>query len=118
MDRDYYRKEWEMWGGYDKNVYYNPEKAGVEIVAALDPPLSYEFDIVILVRDVKDGKLYAAHDSGCSCPTPFENVAGLHDMTPITKTSDLKPLVAQIYSGVSPGEIQDFMRKARAALKN
>lgn len=29
-----------------------------------------------------------AHDSGCSCPTPFEEIRGLEDMTRIKSVKD------------------------------
>ena len=34
----------------------------------------------------KDGRLFYGQDSGCSCPSPFENFNSLADLTPITKT--------------------------------
>lgn len=67
---------------YGYNAYYNPEKCGLTRLASLeDPEASYSFDTVIFVKDNATGAVFAAHDSGCSCPRPFEDVRGLSDMT-------------------------------------
>lgn len=56
------------------NVYYKPEDYGLEIIAELSSrDLLYEYDMVVVWRD-KDNNVYMAHDSGCSCPSPFEDV--------------------------------------------
>jgi len=55
------------------NIFYNPEAFGLEVVAQIEYSSgSYEFDTRVIWRD-KQGKLYTARDSGCSCPTPFED---------------------------------------------
>lgn len=58
---------------YDSNPYYNPEKMGLEIIGDWSEDLSYEFHIVLAWKDKESGKYYWAEDSGCSCPTPFED---------------------------------------------
>lgn len=74
----------ERWGGYGRNVYSNPEACGVTMLHSLeDPEACYSFDTIILVKDNESGRLYTAHDSGCSCPTPFEYIRGLADMMEI-----------------------------------
>lgn len=46
------------------SLLYNPERYGVEIVANFDAyEPNYSFDILVVVRDRKDGKLYCATDS-------------------------------------------------------
>lgn len=35
---------------------------------------SYEFDTIVFWA-TKDGRVFTAQDSGCSCPTPFEGYA-------------------------------------------
>jgi hypothetical protein len=60
------------------DVYNNPEKFGLEQVAQIDySDGCYEFDyrVVWLHRDT--GKLYTARDSGCSCPSPFEEYTSI-----------------------------------------
>lgn len=84
----------ETWGGWNRNVHSNPEKCGVELLATLeDPNACYDFSTIILVADTATGKLYAAHDAGCSCPIPFENVTGLGDMTEIRSGEEFNQLV-------------------------
>lgn len=66
---------------YASNVYYHPDKNGAELVAELDrDDLSYEYDTTIMLRRVSDGAIFLASDSGCSCPTPFEDYVGLESM--------------------------------------
>ncbi len=68
------------------NVYYEPEEFGLELFGALDEPdLSYEFNMVAVWRDLETNRLYFAGDSGCSCPSPFED-EGRADLTPLTRT--------------------------------
>lgn len=56
---------------YD-NIYAKPAEYGLEIVASMDLSESYEFDIWVLFRNT-EGMYFMAHDSGGSCPAPFEN---------------------------------------------
>ena len=54
------------------NPYYNPEKLELELYSLGEPGLSYEYNTLCFWATT-DGKIYTASDSGCSCPTPFEN---------------------------------------------
>ncbi len=54
------------------NPYYDNEKLGLEIISFDQPDLSYEYNTLCFWA-TKDGKVYSASDSGCSCPTPFED---------------------------------------------
>src|SRR5690242_7877071 len=97
--------------------YYEPESYGLTIVAQIDTSESYSFDMVVVWRD-HYGRLWGAHDSGCSCPTPFESVKYPSDMSPIRAVGDLAPLLNQIseYSGPRAGDVLDFAAKVKAAL--
>jgi hypothetical protein len=55
------------------SIYYSPESRGLITFDALQEDLSYEFNIIWIARHVDSGELFWAHDSGCSCPTPFED---------------------------------------------
>lgn len=70
--------------GYDDpDVYYQPEKFGLEKVAEIDySDRSYCFDSRTVWRHKKSGKLYTARDSGCSCPGMFENYTTLESLAP------------------------------------
>lgn len=63
------------------NVYYNPEDFGLVIVGSteLSEPC-YSFDTLVVWQHIETGEFYAAHDSGCSCPSPFEDFSGVEDL--------------------------------------
>lgn len=63
------------------NPYYNPEEMGLEIVAQIDySDGSCQFDYRIVWRHKETGKLFTARDSGCSCPTPFEDFGTVENL--------------------------------------
>lgn len=62
------------------NIYSNPEKFGLRLVDSGDRADSYEFDIFAVFRNIESGQLSWTKDSGCSCPTPFEE-HGVDDLT-------------------------------------
>lgn len=68
------------------NIYYSPESHGLTIVDSIDTGGSYEFDIVAIWKD-SDGNLFWAADSGCSCPTPFENYTDVASLDRLTRES-------------------------------
>lgn len=62
-----------------ENVYYSPESWGLSVVAELSKEPDYDFNIICAWK-TKRGVIYWATDSGCSCPTPFENHHGMSDL--------------------------------------
>jgi hypothetical protein len=67
------------------------ERFGLEVVASFDDPqASYSFDEFVIWQRKKDGALFYGEDSGCSCPSPFENVKSIADLTPITEGDSFK----------------------------
>ena len=86
----FHRTEPPYWGGWDENIYYNPEKCGLRIISVFDEPgLSYEYDTTLVLQDICSGKFYTVRDSGCSCPTPFENIHNFSDMQEISEWAAL-----------------------------
>ncbi|WDM16722.1 hypothetical protein J3S85_37795 [Streptomyces lavenduligriseus] len=72
---------------YDENVYHHPEKHGLTVVGEVDTAGGYEFNmLVVWVRD-EDSAMFWSTDSGCSCPSPFEDVEGVDGLTPVTDVS-------------------------------
>lgn len=69
-----------------ENIYYSPEKFGLETVGEIhwtDEP--YQFDFTVVWKAGK-GKYYIASDSGCSCPSPFEDYNSVESLDgPMTK---------------------------------
>lgn len=65
--------------------YSKPEAYGLEIIGSIewdDEP--YEFDMTVVWRDKETGILYYANDSGCSCPSPFEDFSSKDELTETT----------------------------------
>lgn len=55
------------------NIYYGPAAFGLEIIGEVDyNKADYGFDLVVVWKRA-DGTLVWAADSGCSCPSPFED---------------------------------------------
>ena len=74
------------------NVYFKPETYGLSPLADMDwHDESYEFDMTAAWTDV-EGNLYWAHDSGCSCPLPFEDFYSVDQL----KTGTLQELFAEL----------------------
>lgn len=62
------------------NIYYDPKKFGLEPVLEIEySDRCYQYDTRVVWRRIRDGALLTAHDSGCSCPIPFEQI-GLDDL--------------------------------------
>lgn len=100
---------------FTENVYYYPEKSGMEIVTQLElSEPCYSFDTQVVWRVKGKKKLYTAHDSGCSCPTPFEDYHKLSDLTPITNAviEELKREIRQ-HEYVTPTQFQEFFEAIR-----
>ncbi len=55
------------------NVYNTPEKFGLKVYGDAWRDMSYEYDAFIIWQKDGTGEFLWAHDSGCSCPTPFED---------------------------------------------
>jgi len=60
------------------NVHYDTSDqvndAGLVQVGELDEEgLSYEYHTLLVVQHVESKRVFYAEDSGCSCPTPFED---------------------------------------------
>lgn len=70
---------------FNENPYYSPERCGLEIVKSVDTAGSYEFDIFCLWKKIDTDELYWDTDSGCSCPSPFDNGDHGHDLKLITE---------------------------------
>lgn len=54
------------------NPYYCSVELNLEMIEFNEPNLCYEFNTLVFWA-TPEGQVYSASDSGCSCPTPFEN---------------------------------------------
>lgn len=78
------------------NPYYSPEKCGLTLVADMDDPnCSYDFEMLVLWRDNASGQFYLAYDSGCSCPTPFEEMTQLSALQLVSMLDEIKAVIAE-----------------------
>lgn len=72
------------------NVYYSPEKFSLEVVGEIEfSDMDYVFDTRVIWKH-SSGKLYTARDSGCSCPSPFEDYSKLEDLDELTDFGELE----------------------------
>ena len=97
-------------------LYYSPEKEGLEPFAELhfsDEP--YEFDFRVVWIDTATGKLLTARDSGCSCPSPFEDFKK-SDLAEIDSIGWLQDEIRTEGRDVKPHEASDFISKIREYL--
>lgn len=104
-----------------QNIYYNPEKCGLEIVDVLDDPQDYAFNTLLIVRATDTNRVYYAASAGCSCPVPFEEYhyasADDNDLNEVTyETLDSFINVVNNFP-VSIDERKDAIRKVEALLK-
>ena len=61
-------------------MYYDPKDYGLELVGdAEEEDQCYSFCIFAVWKDA-EGTLYWGDDSGCSCPSPFEDYASKNDL--------------------------------------
>jgi len=69
---------------YDRYIdaYNSPAKLGLTVVAEveLSEPY-YSFDIAMVWYHLERDAFYVAQDSGCSCPSPFEDYTSLDQLT-------------------------------------
>jgi len=75
---------------WDNNIYDNPEKHGLKVVAELEySDGNYRFDTRVVWRHEETGILYTARDMGCSCPAPFEDYNKLSDLEQLASLDTL-----------------------------
>lgn len=76
------------------NIYYDPEKFGLTTIGEIDWSDScYQFDYTVVWQRASDGRFVYAEDSGCSCPSPFED-KGVEDLTVLRQHGGLEDFKA------------------------
>ena len=71
------------------NIYYDPEDYGLKVFTSVEDEADYEFDMFVVWVD-EAGALFYAEDSGCSCPEPFQGIAGIGELGTIIGADGLK----------------------------
>lgn len=118
---DFYMKSVD-YSFQGENPYYNPKDCGLKLIATLDRSEgSYKFDYLCIWE--KDKAFYYAFDSGCSCPTPFENY---HHLADFTYLGDINYFEKEVYgwyrrhgnhSVTSKKDIKNLISKLRMIQK-
>lgn len=79
-------------GWNEPDVYNQPEHYGLKTIGDIEwDHESWQFNMTVILRG-NDGQWYYAEDSGCSCPSPFENVTSMDDLTKVTVDELIKYL--------------------------
>lgn len=66
------------------DVYYQPEAFGLRPIGMLsDPDQCYGFNDLAVWQHT-DGRVFFAHDAGCSCYSPFQDFTSLDDLDEAT----------------------------------
>lgn len=77
----------------------------------------YDFDIVRVMKDDK-GNHYWGRDSGCSCPTPFEDFKSAKDWYALKNEHDMGVLLYEVNdSYVSIAEQNHFIETVRESMR-
>ena len=99
------------------NIYYSPEKYGLSAFAEFEySDGCYQFDTRVVWKD-KQGQLWTARDSGCSCPTPFEGY-NLSNIDMLMNTDMIREEWKSVdYADTTQGQYQYRIRKIDTYLK-
>jgi len=103
------------------DLYYAPEKHGLETIGEISwSEPNWDFDLTCVWKQAR-GKFYIASDSGCSCPSPFEDFTAVEDLEgPFTKAELRKRLMSMVnetdrYYGYSKdnltGQVLDILSR-------
>jgi hypothetical protein len=95
-------------------VYYSPEDHGLETIGEAQwGEACYDFDLTVVWRNKATGQLYYADDSGCSCPSPFEDHRVVDDLTAATLAEVLTHLKARAEEtyGASLSDAADLIER-------
>jgi hypothetical protein len=118
MSRQFRPDGGEYSSSWDYNIQYNPEKCGLELIADLETAGGYEFCTTLVLLDKATGEILIAQDSGCSCPTPFEDFTSTGDLIPYQDEAQLRRLIEEYHTGSQApdaGEVSTVLRKVREA---
>jgi len=103
------------------NIYYDPQDFLLTPIGEIEwSSGSYEFDLTVVWKR-EDGRFVYAEDSGCSCPSPFEDTSP-SDLIVLPKSGALNALKehcesrnADTWDGDRSAEIVALIEKMHAA---
>lgn len=101
---------------WEKNAYYHPEALGLTVVAELEySDQNYNFDTQVVWKD-GNGLIYTARDSGCSCPTPFEDYCSVESLERVGSYEQLESELDRGWGNPNfQSERRDFLDAVKAA---
>lgn len=103
--------------GYGKpDVYYNPEMFDLTILSSADVADSYEFDMIVVWKHA-DGRFFIGNDSGCSCPSPFENFDSLDELTEVTNLAEIAEFARDAWCYHSTSELNEGLADLLGGLR-
>lgn len=95
------------------NIYYSPEDFGLQIVGSFDfAEEDYSFDMCVVWKEAR-GKYWIGTDSGCSCPSPFEDVRDMNDLDGPYNKAGLKTRLEWIVTDRTAGDYHYGYPKAQ-----
>jgi hypothetical protein len=101
------------------DIYYAPEKHGLKTIGEIDwSDGCYQFDYTVVWQRLADGQLLYGEDSGCSCPSPFED-QGADDLTACTWAelqAHLQERGKDNYDGDRAAEVGELMHRVLEAI--
>ena len=104
-------------GWYNPDPYYQPEKFDLEKVGEIDMyEPNYDFDIIAVWRHIETNEVYWARDSGCSCPSPFEDYHSLDDLTKLV-SANFDEFEREVKTCYRPDDARDLLRKVRKIMR-
>ena len=101
------------------NIYYDAKDFGLEVVAEIEySDGCYQFDTRVVWKEINGSKLYTMRDSGCSCPTPFEdyNLSNIDVLDFEALRREVNGELAGSYKNISPETAQEFLYKVRQSI--
>lgn len=105
--------------GMTENPYYSPEASGLRTIGQVDwSDGDYQFAYTVVWQRIADGVFLYGEDSGCSCPSPFENLTDVSELTEATPDqikTHLDKRNADNYAGPRDSEIVQLMEQIQAA---
>ena len=103
---------------YNPGPYFAPEMSGLEQVAHIElSDGAYQYQKVVAWREIATGRILVGRDSGCSCPSPFENHT-VDDLEHITSRDGASRISLESWDGGSTvGERMTFISEVMTAIK-
>jgi hypothetical protein len=102
---------------YNSSFAYQPEKYGIKLIDEIEAERNYDFNMVCIWQNIKTGEYRWGADSGCSCPSPFENIKQWHDLDKLPETmADFEAAVQACGSyreSPSVADKMEFIQKIR-----